>query len=76
MEVLEASYITTTDAATLLRMNAKATGRLVRQGKIPAVKIANRWLIPRAFVDELAKTYVPKRGRPKKNTDDTERRGQ
>ncbi|MHB1006507.1 MAG: helix-turn-helix domain-containing protein [Chloroflexota bacterium] len=73
MEDLQATYTTTTEVAKLLRMNAKAAGLLVRQGKIPAVKIANRWLVPKAYVEEMAKTYVPHRGRPKM-TPDGERR--
>ena len=32
---------------------------------LAAVKIANRWLISRATLEEFAKTYVPKRGRPR-----------
>ena len=65
MSMLEA-FVTTSDAARILSINPKSAGALVRQGKIPAEKIANRWLIPRAAVMELAKGYVPKRGRPRK----------
>jgi hypothetical protein len=32
---------------------------------LAAVKVANRWLIPRDVLEEFAKTYVPKRGRPR-----------
>ena len=36
-----------------------------QQGRIPAIKIANRWLIPRETVEEMARVYVPKVGRPR-----------
>ncbi len=36
---------------------------MVRKGKIPAVKIANRWLVPRAVVDKFAKDYEGRRGK-------------
>ena len=58
------------EAARILGMNPKAAGFLSRREKISAIKIANRWLIPKAFVEELAKTYVPRRGRPKRKTEE------
>ena len=64
-EDLNVSYVTTTEAAARLGIDPKAAGFLVRQGKIPAMKIANRWLIPRDFIEDFAKTYVPKVGRPR-----------
>ena len=40
-------------------------GQLCQSGRLPAVKIANRWLIPRDVLEEFAKTYVPKVGHPR-----------
>ena len=65
METLTDQYITTTEAAAILTIHPKSAGLLVRQGKLPAVKLSNRWLIPRMVVEEMAKTYVPKRGHPR-----------
>lgn len=62
---VKATYITSPEAGRLLGITQVGVAQLVRQGKIPAVKIANRWLIPRAFVEEYAKTYEGKRGRPR-----------
>ena len=59
------AYISSGDAARILGIDPKSAGALVRHGKLPAVKIANRWLIPKAAVEQLLKTYVPKRGRPR-----------
>ena len=65
MENLKTVYITTTDASKILGIKPKSAGLLARQGRIPAEKIANRWLIRRAAVEELAETYVPRVGRPR-----------
>jgi excisionase family DNA binding protein len=73
MDDLRHVYLTTTEAAHILEINPKSAGFLARQGKLAAVKIANRWLIPRAAVEELAKTYVPKRGHPRKKRKYTKR---
>lgn len=62
---LNDTYIPSGEAAKLLGMHPLAIQRLVRRGQLPGEKIANRWLIPRKAVEELAKTYVPGRGHPK-----------
>ncbi len=63
---VNADYVSSPQAAKILRITYVGVAQLARQGKIPAVKIANRWLIPRAFVEEFAQTYQGKRGRPRK----------
>ena len=63
---VNATYMSSPQAARILRITYVGVAQLARQGKIPAVKIANRWLIPRAFVEEFAQTYEGKRGRPRK----------
>jgi len=42
-----------------------AIQKLLKAGKLRGEKIANRWLIRRADLEEFAKTYVPKVGRPR-----------
>lgn len=66
MEDLTETYTTTTEVANILGINPKSAGLLARRGRIHAVKIANRWLIPRAFIEGFAQTYVAKRGRPRR----------
>jgi excisionase family DNA binding protein len=61
---LKDMYMTSSEAAKTLGVHCVAVGQLVRKGRIPAVKIANRWLIPRAFIEEFSKDYVGRRGRP------------
>ena len=63
---VNAAYMSSPQAAKILKITYVGVAQLARQGKIPAVKIANRWLIPKAFVEEFAKTYEGKRGRPRK----------
>jgi len=65
MQELTGIYISTTDAAHILAVDPKSVGFLIRAGKIPAVKLANRWLISKAVVEEMAKTYHGKPGRPR-----------
>jgi excisionase family DNA binding protein len=63
---VNADYVSSPQAAKILRITYVGVAQLARQGKIPAVKIANRWLIPRAFLEEFARTYDGRRGRPRK----------
>ncbi len=65
MQSLTDNYITTAEAAKILSIDPKPAGALVRAGTIPGVKLANRWLVPKAFVEEMAKTYHGQRGRPR-----------
>ncbi len=63
MTDLTETYITSIEVANILGIHPKSAGLLVRKGKIPVVKIANRWLVPRAVVDEFAKDYEGRRGK-------------
>ena len=65
MDDLNETYVTTTAAAAMLSMHPDSMIYLLRRGTLPAVKIAYRWLILRSAVEELADTYVPRRGRPR-----------
>jgi len=62
---LNDAYVSTGEAARVLSMHPLAVQRLIHGGRLPAEKIANRWLIPRKALEEFAKTYVPRRGRPR-----------
>jgi len=65
MAELREIYLSSSEASTILGLRPFCIQKLIKRGAIPAEKIANRWLIPRAFVEEFAKTYVPKVGRPR-----------
>ena len=66
-ELLQAryTYISTSEAAALLGITTLAASRLVRQGKIPGVKLGGVYLVPRASVQQFAIGYEGKRGRPR-----------
>lgn len=58
-------YISTTEAAEILGIKPKSAGFLARQGRIPALKVANRWIISKQAVENFARTYQPRVGRPR-----------
>ena len=59
---MEDQFVTSGEAAKLLGAKHITVTQLCQHGKLPAVKIANRWLIRREELMEFAKTYVPKVG--------------
>jgi len=59
------ALVTSCEAAGVLGVRHTSIRRLARQGKLPALKLANRWLIERDAFEAFQKTYVGKRGRPK-----------
>ena len=66
-------FLARSEAAEMLGIHHMAIQRLLRDGKLPAEKIANRWLLRRTDVEEFAKTYVPKIGRPRQKRQYTKR---
>ena len=65
MALLKHTYISSPEAAKILGVHPFTIQKLFQDGRLPAEKIANRWLISRAVVEEYAETYVPRRGRPR-----------
>ncbi len=63
--MLTDSYVSTSEAAAMLGAHHFTVQRMLERGKIPGEKVANRWFISRSFIEEMARTYVPKRGRPR-----------
>jgi len=57
--------ISSHEAADRLHVHHKTISRLMRQGKLGAVKVANRWLLEESALERFAKTYAGKKGRPK-----------
>jgi len=74
MAGLKDSYLSSSEAAAILGLRPYGIQKLIQRGQLPAEKVANRWLVSRAFVEEMAKTYVPKRGRPRRKRKYTRRR--
>ena len=60
-----ASFMSSAEAARKLGITPEAASRLVKQGKLPGVKIGQSYVIPRESVDSFSIGYVPARGRPR-----------
>jgi excisionase family DNA binding protein len=56
-------YIDAVDAGSRLRIHPESVKRLIRQGKIPARKVANKWFIRRDILEQFATRYDPRPGR-------------
>ena len=74
MAPLSDTYISSSEAAKILGIHPFTIQNLLRNGKLPAEKIANRWLLRRPDVEEFAKTYLPKVGRPRQKRKYTRRK--
>jgi len=61
----EDQFVSSSEAAKLLEAAHITVSQLCQHGRLPAVKIANRWLIRKDVLEEFAKTYVPKVGHPR-----------
>jgi len=61
----EFNFVPASEAAKRLGITHKGLGHLLRHGKLPAVKIANRWLIDKNTLENFSRTYIGKKGRPK-----------
>ena len=62
---VSASFMSSAEAAGKLGIKPEAASRLVKQGKLPGVKIGRSYVIPRESVDSFSIGYVPARGRPR-----------
>jgi excisionase family DNA binding protein len=58
-------YLSSAEAAQVLGIKQMSIHALIRDGRLPAVKVAYRWLIPREQLEEFAKSYQPRQGRPR-----------
>jgi excisionase family DNA binding protein len=56
-------YVTVADAAKRLNIHPESVRRLIRNGKLPARKFANTWLIERATLEQFASHYDPRPGK-------------
>jgi excisionase family DNA binding protein len=54
-------FVTVWDAAERLGIHPESVRRLIRQGRLPAQKFANSWLIARHVLEQFANGYD---GRP------------
>lgn len=57
------NYAGLLEAGSRLSIHPDSVRRLIRQGKIPAFKFANKWLIRKDELEQFALTYDPRPGR-------------
>ena len=58
--------VSTSDVARHLGIHRVNAAALVRAGRVPAVKVANRWVVEERVLERFAETYVKGPGRKKK----------
>jgi excisionase family DNA binding protein len=61
-EVLD-NYADILEAGSRLRIHPDSVRRLIRQGRIPAFKFANKWLIRKDELEQFALVYDSRPGR-------------
>ncbi len=57
------NYVDVSEAAKILKVHPETVRRLIREGKLPATKFGNKWLLDRDRVLMFAATYPGQPGR-------------
>jgi len=55
-------YAGVDDVSKRLKIHPESVRRLIRQGKLPAIKFGNKWLVERATLEQFASHYDPRPG--------------
>lgn len=63
METPFDNYVDVLEAGQRLRIHPESVRRLIRQGKIPGVKFANKWLIRKDELEQFALVYDRRPGK-------------
>ena len=58
----EHELMTCEEAATYLRLHVRTVGRLLKQGKLPGVKVGRQWRLRRADLDAYVRGVAPRSG--------------
>lgn len=53
-------------AAERLKIHPESVKRLIRMGKLPARKFANKWFVRKDELEQFAGSYIPRPGNRKK----------
>jgi excisionase family DNA binding protein len=61
-EDLLESYAGVEMVSKRLNIHPESVRRLIRQGKLPAIKFGNKWLVERAVLERYASRYDPRPG--------------
>ena len=60
-ELLE-NYAGVDEVADRLNIHPESVRRLIRQGKLPAIKFGNKWLVEKSLLEQCAGHYDPRPG--------------
>lgn len=60
-EELLQNYADVNEVSRRLGIHPESVRRLIRDGKLPAIKFGNKWLVEKTFLDQFASGYD---GRP------------
>ena len=61
-ESLLEQYAGVDEVSERLKIHPESVRRLIRQGKLPAIKFGNKWLVERATLEQFAGHYDPRPG--------------
>jgi len=56
------SYADVDEVSRRLNIHPESVRRLIRQGKLPAIKFGNKWLVEAAILEQFASRYDPRPG--------------
>ena len=56
------NYAGVSEAAERLNIHPESVRRLIRQGKLPAIKFGNKWLVEKSSLEQFAGYYDPRPG--------------
>ena len=70
---IQREFVSSAEAAQILGIKQMSIHALIRDGRLPAVRVAYRWLIRRDQLEKFAESYVPKQGRPRQKRQYTKR---
>ena len=62
-----ASLLSTAEVAKHLGIHHFSVSRIIKQGRLPAQLVGKSWVVREEDVEELAKSYEARRGRPRKH---------
>ncbi|MCA9939482.1 MAG: helix-turn-helix domain-containing protein [Anaerolineales bacterium] len=61
-EFLLDNYAGVDEISERLHIHPESVRRLIRQGKLPAIKFGNKWLVEKVTLEQFASHYDPRPG--------------
>ncbi len=56
------NYAGVDEVSKRLNIHPESVRRLIRQGKLPAIKFGNKWLVEKTVLEQYANRYDPRPG--------------